>query len=468
MVRIVWGPLRCSFDPYLSPFLTTVVDDLLSCYQPGYRFSKLYKAHKWDGKKHFLWAKKQKFPTGFLLDVEKALRVCGEKVKIVGAVPPSPVSLVTELLDGKVLRPYQIDAAQAFLTNPHRRGVLRVPTAGGKTALLAAITKSMGCQTLGLIHGNSLLDQTFNDFKDHLGEGEIGLIGNGQFDVRRFTLSSVDTVFARLKNEDPEIGVFLANVDFVWCDEVHRASAMSWVEILKAIPTPYRLGVSGTPFKKQELADMELRAWTGPMLYDISPSLLQEQGYLSQAELSIIEIQGERSTEKNWHAVVQRCIVDNEARNCRVGDVAIKRAQEGKFVFLLAGNSLALARWYYDYIAEVFPGVELVTGKSGVGPNREALRRFKEGASRIIVATTVLDEGINAPDTSVVILANTGKSYVKLMQRIGRGLRIKADEGKALEVVDVMDNTHKYLAKHARVRLDYYEEEGLFGRVTVL
>lgn len=467
MIRIKWGPIRCAFPDPLPGELSSSIDRLLSYKSPGYRFNKQYKAGIWDGQKHLFWPKRRKFPTGFLADVVEFLQTDrGLKVVIDSPIKLLPVALVTELADGTKLRPYQIEACEAYLNSGLGRGVLRVPTAGGKTAILAAITGSMQMQTLGLIHGNTLLNQTYEDFQKLLGEDQVGLIGSGEFDIRRFTLSSVDTIFARLKSGDENVGAFLANVGFVWCDEVHRASAMSWVKILKAIKTPFRMGVSGTPLKGSDASDMELQAWTGPLLYDIQPATLQEQGYISHATLSLLEVntpQGGGSFK--WHDVVKEFIIDNEPRNQRIADLAIERAEKGKAVFLLAGNSIPLARWYYRYIEEVFPGVELVTGQSGVSSNKEALRRFKEGASRIVVATTVLDEGINAPDTSVVILANTGKSYVKVMQRIGRGLRLKQEAGQMLEVVDVIDNTHNFLKKHSQIRLGYYEDEAMFSSV---
>jgi len=475
-VTIEWGPVRSGFNPLLPPALAALVDSNISVFVPGYKFSKQYKARVWnatktekvrlwDGKKHFLWPKRQRFPTGLLHMVKEALEAAGNEVNISGEAPmPDHILPVTSLPDGSKLRDYQIAACSAFLDSP--RGILRLPTASGKTLVAAAITRSMNCQTLGLIHGNSLLDQTHADFERHLRQ-KIGLIGNKVFDPQMITLASVDTVYSALKRNTPAVLEVLGTTDFVWCDETHRASAMSWVEVLKAIETPYRLGLSGTPFKKQELRDMELQAWTGPLLYNIDPKQLQDTGFLAPARLTAVEINSPKSSEKDYQTVVKELIIEHEERNTVLADLAIARAKAGKSVFLLAGNSIALSLWLFRYIEELFPGVELVTGQTGVYANRDALKRFSEGASRIIVSSVVMDEGINAPNTNVVILAYTGKSYVKTIQRIGRGLRLKSD-GSGLEVIDVMDNTNFFLRNHAKKRLEYYEEEGFFSSVEVI
>ena len=475
-VAITWGALRCGFDPPLPPALASLVDDALSVFVPGYTFSPQYKARVWnaaktekvriwDGKKHFLWNKRQKFPTGLLHLVVEALRNAGEDTVIRGeASKPDGILPVTGLPDGSQLRDYQVAACEAFLANP--RGILRLPTASGKTLVAAAITQSMNRRTLGLIHGNTLLDQTHRDFECHL-VTKIGLVGNKSFDPQTITLASVDTVYTRLKNGDPEVIKLLDETEFVWCDEVHRASAASWIWVLQALDIPLRLGLSGTPFKKQELRDMELQAWTGPLLYNVDPKQLQEEGFLSPARLTAVEVFSPKYEKRDYQDVVRKLIIEHEERSTVLADIAIARAKAGKSVFLLAGNSIPLALWFNRYIEEQFRGVELVTGQTGVFANREALKRFSEGASRIIVSTVVMDEGINAPNTNVVILAHTGKSYVKVIQRIGRGLRLKPD-GTDLEVVDVLDYTNFYLRNHAKKRLDYYTEEGFFSSVEVI
>ena len=71
------------------------------------------------------------------------------------------------------------------------------------------------------------------------------------------------------------------------------------------------------------------------------------------------------------------------------------------------------------------------------------------------------------PSVNCLVIANGGKSFVKTIQRIGRGLR-KKDDGSMLEVLDVFDATNHYLLAHAKKRLKYYEEEDLFEGSTIL
>jgi len=56
----------------------------------------------------------------------------------------------------------------------------------------------------------------------------------------------------------------------------------------------------------------------------------------------------------------------------------------------------------------------------------------------------------------------THNSFVKTIQRIGRGLRVKSD-GSVLTVFDFMDSTNPYLKKHSNKRLEHYNSEGIFS-----
>jgi superfamily II DNA or RNA helicase len=210
-----------------------------------------------------------------------------------------------------------------------------------------------------------------------------------------------------------------------------------------------------------------LEAWTGPLLYEISPAAMQEQKLLAPARLTLLEVNfPEDNYNLLWKDAQRVLIFEHEDRNRAIADAAIKRAKEGKKVFLFAGNNLAYAHRLHDLIAEDYPGVELATGRMPTWHNQEALRDLGRGVVSIVISTVIFDEGINLPELNVVILANAGRSYVKLMQRVGRGLRLKEGGGE-LEVIDFLDLTNRFLKRHSNARLATYIEEGIFGDVQV-
>lgn len=497
VVRLLYGNLYTTLlTP--TPVVIETLDNLTSCYTPGYQHDDSYKCivideetqkpkRQWDGKRHLL-TKTNRFPSGLLPMLQKQLADAGYTVELSPSLvnivdvekqadfhivrrqhkwnwQPGEVQLTHRLAEDTVLRVDQIEACLAYLTSPLLRGVLRVATGGGKTAIAAALSLAMPGPTLGLIHGIDLLQQTREYLADYIGE-PVGLIGSGDFQIENLTVASVETIYPRL--HDPKVQDLLRKVQFVWCDEVHRAGSKMWTKILRAIPTGFRLGMSGTPFKREELRDLLLQAWTGPQLYDMPTRELQAKGILAKADLTMIRIgqpDGELENE-SWRSAQEQLIFENEERSRVICDLAIDRAKQGKKVFLLAGNRIKFAWLLYNQITEDYRGVEIATGQfTASGRNTESLKMFRSGVVNILVSTVVFDEGINVPDMNVVILANCGKSYVKTMQRIGRGLRKKKG---SLEVIDFLDETNKYLRSHARTRLGYYGEEDIFQSVRVL
>ena len=76
-----------------------------------------------------------------------------------------------------------------------------------------------------------------------------------------------------------------------------------------------------------------------------------------------------------------------------------------------------------------------------------------------MIATTIFDEGVDIPELQKVVLCSGGKSQVKLLQRLGRGVR-KAPGKKVVEIVDCADTHHPLLRKHALERKKLFKREG--------
>jgi superfamily II DNA or RNA helicase len=93
------------------------------------------------------------------------------------------------------------------------------------------------------------------------------------------------------------------------------------------------------------------------------------------------------------------------------------------------------------------------------------LEGMKRKRYDIIIATTIFDEGIDVSGIGSVIFWCSTKSVPRIMQRIGRGVRV--EEGK--EEVSVWEFVvdSKYIKNHLKKRVDYYAKEGLDSRYWV-
>lgn len=71
--------------------------------------------------------------------------------------------------------------------------------------------------------------------------------------------------------------------------------------------------------------------------------------------------------------------------------------------------------------------------------SREGLQKYKDGKIRFLCACDLLNEGWDAPNTSIVVMARPTMSKVLYMQQLGRGTRNYPGK-EALYVVDVVDS----------------------------
>ena len=369
-------------------------------------------------------------------------------------------------------RPYQGLALLAFLL--YERGVIRSATGSGKTLIAASITGALNAPTLGVIHGTALLNQTYDAFKLYLGQ-PIGLIQEKTWDLQQVTLASVDTLRVHFLARNPKLIPYLESVRFLFFDETHHASADTWQQIATRCPAPYRLGMSGTPFKDSEYEDSKLVSVCGPMICDVSTSKLQQLGYISEARLvthqlrfpreEVYGLKKMKAQQLRWQDAQRYMVVDNPRVHAFVGKLVQDILAGSKDQMLvLTGNSVDLGQHIFDLIPNYWKRdgkVLFVSGRMSSKTVNKAFDRLRSGSARCVIATKLADEGIDLPSVNLLVLVGGGKSPIQTIQRVGRGLRRKG-EGSVLTVHDLCITGNKYLERHNKKRLEIYQQEELF------
>lgn len=473
-VQLKVGTTKAQF---VGDYPRTLVDDVTSAKVNGHQFAPAYKAKRWDGKRHLLNKYTGIFPVGLLNTVVSALSKDGYEVEIIKTerfnfeVPteiPSSVGTIS-------LRPYQVSAIKAFLNeeNPHPYvGILKMSVASGKTVTSAAIAKLLNLKTLFLVRGRALKDQTYEVYKLIFNNENVGKIDAKTWDPDQYTIASVDTLFSRLKNEEEreKIKVFLSSIQFLIVDEAHTATSDSFMTVLNCIKAPIRLGLSGTPLKKDPEKDLLLEAFCGSIVYNLTTNELQDIGHVSKAVLSSVIIDEPKLNSLDYIEAKDVLIIKNTARTEVIANIVADRYAKGKTIMVLAGNSVPLAENIHNSIVKKISkpkDAAFVYGQTDGKIIEDTLNALRKNKIKIITTTVIFDTGIDVPAVNCLFIANGGKSFVKTIQRIGRGLR-KKEDGSVLEVVDVFDATNPYLLAHSKKRLKYYEEENLFESATVL
>ena len=110
--------------------------------------------------------------------------------------------------------------------------------------------------------------------------------------------------------------------------------------------------------------------------------------------------------------------------------------------------------------------VEFLSGKDNALRRAAVIKGVKEGFVKILIGSTIADEGLDIPNLDVLILLNGSKSSTRAFQRIGRVLRLyknpeTGEEKERAIVFDFQDYT-PMLRRHSRRREQLYRTEPLW------
>jgi len=352
------------------------------------------------------------------------------------------------------LRDYQVEIVNNFFGNP--QCLQEVATGAGKTLMTAALSlsvESMG-RSIVIVPNKSLVSQTEEDYIN-LGL-DVGVYFGDRKDWGKThticTWQSLGVLLKNTKSGDAEhtIADFIEGVVCVIVDEAHQAKADSLKELLTGVMSqiPIRWGLTGT-IPKDQYAAQALFCTIGPVINKLSARELQEQGVLSMCHVNIVQLQdGLEFT--NYQSELKH-LLENNKRLDIIAQSALKINETGNTLILVdrvaAGHALV----------ERMPGSVFVSGDMKNKDRKEEYAEVATSQDKIIVATYgVAAVGINIPRIFNLILIEPGKSFVRVIQSIGRGIR-KAEDKDFVQIWDVTSNC-KFAKRHLTQRKNFYRE----------
>ena len=353
-----------------------------------------------------------------------------------------------------ILRDYQVEAINNFLDNP--QALQQIATGAGKTittATLSHLTESYG-RSLVIVPNKSLVEQTEEDYIN------CGLDVGVYFGDRKMlgkthticTWQSLNILDKKHKDGSAVLSLaeFLEDVSTIIVDEVHQAKA----EVLKNLLTrnlrnaPIRWGLTGT-VPKEKFEFESIHASLGPVIGQISAKELQDKGVLAQCHVNICQL-----IDTQAHSDYQselKYLVTNQARVEYMASLLNKVKQSGNTLILVDRISAGEA------LAELIPDSTFVSGSVKVKDRKETYDTIREGTNEVIIATYgVAAVGLNIPRIFNLVLLEPGKSFVRVIQSIGRGVR-KAKDKDFVQIWD-LTSTCKYAKRHLTQRKKFYKE----------
>jgi len=353
------------------------------------------------------------------------------------------------------LRDYQVEIINNFLADP--QCIQEIATGAGKTVITAALSNAVAPygRTIVIVPNKSLVTQTEKDYINM--QQDVGVyFGDRKEWGRQHTICTWQSLNVLLKNTknsvgDVTIGEFLEDVVCVIVDEVHMAKADALKSLLTGVMSriPLRWGLTGT-IPKEPFESQALKCSLGPVIGKLTASELQSQGVLAQCHVNIVQLV-DHAEFANYQSELKYLLEEPD----RLKTIAQLIAQVNA-----TGNTLVLV----DRVAGGHALVELlgdlavfVSGATKAKDRQDEYDEVATSTGKIIVATYgVAAVGINLPRIFNLVLVEPGKSFVRVIQSIGRGIR-KAEDKDHVQIWDVT-STCKFAKRHLTKRKTFYKE----------
>ena len=399
----------------------------------------------------------------------------------------------------RIMRPYQEEVVRNIIFKGNGRCLVQSATSSGKSFIIANLIYNLKRQffpnedfrTLIYVPNIQLVEQFYTDLLEY---------GYKPEEVCRFSGSTK----AKDKKHVLTAPIVIANstyclqhiaeigkIDLVIGDEAHKTfnygtAGFSVLENF-LMETKLRVGLSGTlpkGFKFYQMVGL-----TGPKVADISVTELQDQGFISQCDITRINIDVKEVTSNrellfNTNSIYKVNSVDETGMSL-VGSGDPFRAEQKYMVdnceklfqpvlnYIMAETTLndntivlfdrtEMGERLFNYLTllkerNIIDRTPLFIDGSIPVAERERVRKYVEEHSGCLLLgqSAILSTGINIKSLSKLVLFVGGKSMARTIQSIGRILRLK--DGKHCEVIDTVYSM-RYSKRHGAERKRLYKE----------
>ena len=464
-VYLILKDLEPSTSQELSSFFTFEV--------PGAKFMPMYRNRMWDGKIRLFSPGSGEIYVGLLPYIKKFCDrnnvdyIIGEGVEddrdVVREVVKGFVKSLKPKSKGKSLkiRDYQIDAVHHAIAR--NRALLVSPTASGKSLIIYALVRyyhMMGLKTLILVPTTSLVEQMYTDFEDYGWSSgtycQKIYQGHDRKVTRDVVISTWQSIYKMPKKYFEQFGCIIG-------DEAHLFKAKSLTGIMtKLHQCKYRFGLTGT-LDGTQTHQLVLEGLFGAVENIITTKKLIDSKTLADLKIKCIILKHSNIREKMAYAEELQYLVGNENRNKFIQDLLLH----------IDGNTLCLfqlvekhGQILYDQVKDAVKDRKVFFVYGGTNARtREDIRSIveKEKKSIIIASYGTFSTGINIRNINNIVLASPSKSKIRVLQSIGRGLRLSESKSSIL-VFDIADDmTYKrvrnFTLTHFMERINIYNEQ---------
>jgi len=353
-----------------------------------------------------------------------------------------------------MLRDYQVEIVNKFMSNP--QCLQEIATGAGKTLITAVL--SHNCEqhgrTIVIVPNKSLVTQTEADYVN-MGLDVGVYFGDRKEFGKTHTICTWQSLNILLKGSrahavDITIDEFLQDVVCVMVDEVHMAKADALKTLLTGVMSqvPIRWGLTGT-VPKEAYERMSLRCSIGDVIGKLSANELQQDGVLANCHVNVVQLVDH--AEYTSYQDELKYLLETQDRMKYMANLITKIRTSGNTLVLVDRIAPGQA------LTELITDAVFVSGATKAQARKDEYDEIATTDSKVIIATYgVAAVGINIPRIFNLVLVEPGKSFVRVIQSIGRGIR-KAEDKDFVQIWDIT-STCKFAKRHLTKRKAFYKE----------
>lgn len=400
--------------------------------------------------------------TGLIPYIMNITKKHGIKVELVDrrVVPEENANF--NLADGINPRDYQ----QFVLEHSSSRMIAQLCTGAGKTLILAGMIADYNVKPVIVLSPKATLAyQLQGEISKFLGV-EVGIMTGSETNIKDITVVTPQTV---LKSN------LLKEAKALLVDECQFLGARTLFNVARnATNAYYRCAVSATPWRDGD-DDLLIEAAMNVRnpKSNVSASTLIRKGKLTPCTIKFIKQEDSCGWLGSYAKTYNTAIVNNKSRNEKIVkaiDESIKndygsilvlfgRIEHGMFLKNMIEKRFGSEPVDVEYKGQTFHlhTVELIDGETDMLMRNAILEGARQEKVKILLGSTIADEGLDCPALKVLILTASGKSSTRAFQRVGRVLRLYKGRNMAY-VYDFMDMNPTFY-KHFLYRKALYETE---------
>jgi superfamily II DNA or RNA helicase len=358
-----------------------------------------------------------------------------------------------------ILRDYQQEAFEAWKKNNYK-GIIALPTGTGKTVIAIAALAELGVRTLIVTFTKEQMFQWAEKIVEFT-DIPKSLIGFFYANEKRLAPITITTYYSAFRYVD----VLAPHFSLLIIDEVHHLPADKFKFIAENSYADLRMGLSATVVR-EDGRHVELFPLMGGIVYAKTLQELAERGYIAPFDVITrrVSLTPEERTryrellekfKKLAHGREFKQLVEDAKKGDIIAMEALKirselrelianserKIEEIKKIVneeLAKGSKILIFTQYVEQAKRIAEALNTycIVGELDENTRKMRLESFKSGVVRVLVLTTVGDEGLDIPDANVGIIATGTGSKRQFIQRLGRILRpVPGKEARLYEVI---------------------------------